>query len=87
MYLSGGMASLRGLDAFLGSALGVTVHTVNPFSQVVSKFNINAFESVSHREHAFTGAIGLAADDLQDAPDIHGDEHRDSSEFLWTRAA
>jgi len=87
VYFCGGMASLKGLDAFLGTALGVTIHTVNPFSQVLAKFNIQAFESVSHKEHAFTGTMGLATADLSDAPEGEGARSSDSDEFLWTRTA
>lgn len=87
IYLCGGMASLKGMDQFLGHALGVTIHTINPFSQVLAKFNVLAFESVSHREHAFTGTIGLATADMRDAPAGEGARSSDSSEFLWTRTA
>jgi type IV pilus assembly protein PilM len=86
MYLCGGMASLRGMDAYLNHALGVTVHTVNPFKHVLAKFNVSAFESVSHREAAFGGAMGLATDDLRDAPQGIGASVSDTAEFLWTRA-
>ncbi|MEP0765728.1 MAG: pilus assembly protein PilM [Fimbriimonadia bacterium] len=87
MYLCGGTASLRGMDAYLGAALGITVHVVNPFSQVLAKFNVRAFESVSHREQAFTAAIGLAMADVAKAPEAEGGGADDASEFIWSRAS
>ncbi len=87
VYLCGGMASLRGMEQVLAHQLGVSIHLVNPFSQALAKFNINAFESVSHREHAFTGTMGLATADLMDAPLGEGAIYSDSSDFLWTRPA
>lgn len=87
MYLCGGLASLRGIDAYLGAALGITVHVVNPFSQVLAKFNVKAFESVSHREQAFTAAIGLAAADVATAPEAERGEANDAGEYIWSRAS
>lgn len=86
VLLCGGMAGLRGLDAYLAGSLGLHVDRMRPLSDMVGSFDPESFSAISARQEAFTVVIGLALSGLSRSG--LGDGRKEySREFIWARSA
>lgn len=86
VLVCGGLAGLHGFAEHLEAALMLRVERARPFAGSVGKFNKSTFESVSHRQEAFTVVMGLALAGLGRRLEKKG-ETRARSEFSWARSA
>jgi type IV pilus assembly protein PilM len=86
VLLCGGMAGLRGLDAYLGTVLGLHVDRMRPLSDMVGSFDPESFNAISARQEAFTVVIGLALSGLSRSALSEGQKEY-SREFIWARSA
>ena len=83
--LCGGLVGLTGLDAFLQATLGLRIEMARPIAGLMTRFSNETFAAVSHRQEAFTTAMGLALAGL--APRENATKKEDHGrEFAWKRA-
>ena len=83
--LCGGLVGLGGLDAFLQATLGLRIEMARPIAGLMTRFSPETFAAVSHRQEAFTTAMGLALAGLDSGADATRQEDGDR-EFVWKRA-
>ncbi len=83
--LCGGLVGLRGLDEFLQSTLGLRLEMARPIAGLMTRFSQETFAAVSHRQEAFTTAMGLALAGLSLSAEAARQEDGDR-EFVWKRA-
>lgn len=83
--LCGGLVGLGGLDQFLQSTLGLRIEMARPIAGLMTRFSQETFAAVSHRQEAFTTAMGLALAGLSLGADGVRQEDGDR-EFVWKRA-
>lgn len=86
VLLCGGMAGLRGLDAYLATILGLHVDRMRPLSDMVGSFDPESFSAISARQEAFTVVIGVALSGLSRSGLGEGRKEY-SREFIWARSA
>ncbi|RYG71072.1 type IV pilus assembly protein PilM, partial [bacterium] len=83
--LCGGLVGLKGLDGFLQATLGLRIEMARPIAGLMTRFSPETFAAVSHRQEAFTTAMGLALAGL--SHDTAGTGQEDGNrEFVWKRA-
>lgn len=83
--LCGGLVGLGGLDKYLQSTLGLRIEMARPIAGLMTRFSQETFAAVSHRQEAFTTAMGLALAGL--ATSAEGTRQEEGErEFVWKRA-
>jgi type IV pilus assembly protein PilM len=60
VILTGGGASLKGIDEYLSGNLGRTIELGNPFNQIPTKISASEFGSIRSQGPAYAAAMGLA---------------------------
>ena len=83
--LCGGLVGLDGLDEFLQATLGLRIEMARPIAGLMTRFSPETFAAVSHRQEAFTTAMGLALAGLGGQGRETVQEGRER-EFAWKRA-
>ncbi len=83
--LCGGLVGLEGLDQYLQATLGLRIEMARPIAGLMTRFSPETFAAVSHRQEAFTTAMGLALAGLSGGGRESVQEGRER-EFVWKRA-
>jgi type IV pilus assembly protein PilM len=86
VLLCGGMAGLKGLDAYLADRLALRVERMRPLANMVGSFDPESFAAISARQEAFTVVVGLALSAVG-TPWEGFDAQEGENEFVWARAA
>ncbi|RMG25315.1 MAG: type IV pilus assembly protein PilM [Armatimonadetes bacterium] len=86
VLLCGGMAGLKGLDAYLAERLELRVERMRPLANMVGSFDPDSFAAISARQEAFTVVVGLALSGVG-LPWEGFDTQEGENEFVWARAA